>query len=260
LGVGVKSSKQLNLHDRVVGEIGRRIVAGEFEPDCALPGEVELCATLGVSRTSLREAIRVLSAKGLVVAKQKVGTLVAPVERWKFLDSDVLIWWLTSRQSKEAIRELYELRHLIEPLAASLAARHASAADRQALRLAYEQMQAAGDDGAKIVGPDLDFHRAIIKASGNRLFSSLARAVAAALSVNFDWVRDAPRGHRHSMPLHSKVLEAIVDGNPSAARLAMQKLIEDSRYDAEEVNQALEHRPAKPPPKKATTGSLVDFQ
>jgi DNA-binding FadR family transcriptional regulator len=232
----VKKLRRRGLHEQVIEEVGQRIIAGEYSPGMPLPSEAELCSALSVSRTALREALRVLAAKGLVEAKPKIGTLVRANEHWNFLDADILSWRLRGRDSYRVVSELYELRHLIEPLAASLAAKNAQAADIAVLRKAYREMQAAGDDGAQISGPDLRFHRAIIEASGNRMFSSLAHVLNAALAVNFDLVSDAPRGHRHSMPAHKKVLDAIAEGNSTAARLAMQKLIEDSQADARAVN------------------------
>jgi DNA-binding FadR family transcriptional regulator len=225
------------LHEHVIEEIGTRIIAGEFTPGVALPGETELCHTLGVSRTALREALRVLASKGLVEPKRKIGTVVRPMQDWNFLDADILSWRLEGRECERVIDELYELRHLIEPVAASLAAQRAGKADLEVLRSAYEEMRAAGDDGERIAAPDLKFHQAIITASGNKLFSSLAHVIGAALSVNFKLVRHAPSGHPHSMPAHKKVLEAIEAGHFSAARLAMQKLIEDSQHEARAVRR-----------------------
>jgi DNA-binding FadR family transcriptional regulator len=220
------------LHERVVREIGVHIITGEFAPNAALPSEAELCNTLGVSRTALREALRVLAAKGLVEAKRKIGTMVRPVKFWNYLDADVLSWQLQGKDSDRVIAELYELRYLIEPLAAALAARNAKATDIVILREAYRNMLEAGDDGEKIAGPDVAFHQGIIAASGNRLFSSLAHVVGAALSANFEYVREAPRGHKFLMPAHKKILDAIVDHNASAARVGMQKLIEESHQEA----------------------------
>jgi DNA-binding FadR family transcriptional regulator len=99
-------------------------------------------------------------------------------------------------------------------------------------------MRTAGDDGERIAVPDLKVHQTIISASGNRLFSSLAHVIAAALAVNFQLVRNAPRGHIHSMPAHKKVLDAIADHDARAARVAMQRLIEDSQRDARAVRSA----------------------
>jgi len=226
------------LHEQVIEEIGKRIVQGEFPAGQSLPGETGLCDSLGVSRTALREGLRVLASKGLVEPKRKVGTVVRPVEQWNYLDSDVLAWLLEGRHADKVIDELYELRHLIEPLAASLAAKHAQKADVEALRAAYEEMLAAGDDGERIESPDLRFHEAIITASGNRLFSSLAHVISAALLVNFKFVRNAPSGHPHTMPAHKKVLDAIADANASAARVAMQELVELSQEEARRVNRS----------------------
>jgi DNA-binding FadR family transcriptional regulator len=244
-GSRVKKLEQGGLHERVIDAIGQGIVGGEFQEESPLPTEAEMCKTLGVSRTALREALRVLAAKGLVEARRKVGTLVRARERWNYLDPDVLAWRLRGKDADGAIRELYELRHLIEPLAAALAARNAKPADLQKLREAYEEMLAAGDDGARIAGPDLRFHQAIIAASGNRLFSSLGHVLGSALAVNFDLVQNAPRGHRHSMPAHRKVLDAIDDKNAAAARLAMQKLIEESQHDARSVRNLGRRRLAR---------------
>jgi len=228
----MRTLKFRGVHSHVIDEIGQRIVSGEFPPGKGLPSEAQLCTALGVSRTALREALRVLGAKGLVQARQKVGTVVQPIESWNSLDADVLLWRIKGGEAERVIGELYELRHLLEPLAAAVAAERATEADMQVLHKAYEDMVAAGDDGGRLAAPDLRFHRAIIAASGNRLFSALAQVIGAALSVNFQILRDTPRGHAHSMPAHRKVLDAIVDRNPTAARLAMQELIEDSQRDA----------------------------
>jgi len=226
----MRKLKPAGLHHQVIEEIGRRIVAGEYPAAEPLPPEKQLCESLGVSRTALREAMRVLASKGLVEPKRKVGTSVRSPEHWNFLDAGVLSWQLEGADSVGVIDELYELRHLLEPLAASLAALRARASDIDLLRQAYEDMRAAGDDGAKIAEPDLRFHQGIIAASGNRFFSSLTHVIGAALEVNFKLVREARHGH--SMPAHKKVLDAIVGHEPYTARLAMQRLIEDSQQEA----------------------------
>ena len=234
----MKRVESRGLHEGVIEEIGRRIISGEFAPGSTLPSEAELCEALAVSRTALREALRVLAAKGLLEAKRKIGTVVRPAESWNYLDPDILSWRLESEDADRVIGELYELRHLIEPIAASLAASHANASEVSALRNAYRDMELAGDDGERIKIPDMHFHRAIIEASGNRLFSSLAHVIGAALAVNFDLVSKAPRGQKHSMPAHRQVLEAIANHDAPSARLAMQKLIEDSQRDARAVRRA----------------------
>jgi DNA-binding FadR family transcriptional regulator len=242
------------LHEHVIEEIGRRIICGEYAPGVALPSEAELCTALGVSRTALREALRVLASKGLVEPKRKLGTLVRPTEHWNFLDADILSWQLDTDDAEQVIAELYELRHLVEPVAAALAAQNARAADLKILREAYEEMRAAGDDGERIAAPDLVFHQRIIAASGNRLFSSLAHVVAAALAVNFALVRDAPRGHIHSMPAHKSVLDAIAAHDVRGARVAMQRLIKDSQRDALAVRRAGSRRRVRAKSGRAASG------
>jgi len=250
----MRKLKARGLHEHVIEEIGMRIVSGEFPAGKPLPGEAQLCEMLGVSRTALREALRVLASKGLVEPRRKIGTLVLTKERWNFLDAEILSWLLASRDSDRVIDELYELRHLIEPIAAALAARNARAADIAVLRKACEDMQAAGDDGEKVIAPDLKFHQGIIAASGNRLFSSLTHVIGAALLANFELVRDAPRGHMYALPMHRKILDAIAAHDAAAARVAMQKLIEDSQRDAKAVRRAAGRRGATVQSRKAARG------
>ena len=235
--------KACGIHEQVVEVIGRRILAGQFRPGSALPGDDALCRALGISRTALREGLRVLAAKGFIVPRRKIGTIVRPTAEWQILDTDVLSWLLDSGDSERTVLEVYELRHLIEPVAASLAARRGLPEHIEEMRQAYAEMAAAGDDGERIVAPDLRFHRAIIAASGNRLFSALGSVIAGALETTFRMVRNVPRGHRRSMPAHKAVMDAISRRDPARARLAMQKLIEDAYQDARTV-RAAHHYPS----------------
>lgn len=219
------------LHHQVVGEIGKRIVSGQLPQGKPLASEAELCAGMGVSRTVLREAFRVLGDKGLIDARPKAGTLVTGPGRWNFLDRDVLAWKLESGVTADFIADLYELRHLIEPVAAALAAGRATGSDLQSIRSAYAAMDAAADDEVAILEPDLRFHHAIMAATGNPLIASLGHLIEAALEANFRLSFGSLRGQRHSMPMHKAVLDAIADGDPSAARVAMRRLIEDSKQD-----------------------------
>lgn len=234
----MRKIKVCGLHEHVIEEIGKGVVSGKFVSGRALPTEEQLCIALGVSRTALREALRVLTSKGLLEPRRKLGTLVRPSEHWNFLDADILQWLLQAGESEQVIDELYELRHLLEPVAASLAAQNARMHDLKALRQAYEAMGTVSDDGERIVAPDLQFHQAIIAASGNRLFSSLTQVIGAALEFNFRLIRDVPQGHAQSVTLHKRVLDAIEVRDPAAARVAMQSLIEQSRRDARSIKSS----------------------
>jgi DNA-binding FadR family transcriptional regulator len=223
------------LHEHVIGEIGRRIVAGEFRPGEALPSEAKLVETLGVSRTALREALRVLSAKGLVEAKQKKGTMVRSRREWNFLDPDVFAWRLDTKEFERVLTELHELRYFIEPNAASLAAEHATATDLEALTEAYREMEACAEDGQAFVGPDVRFHLAIIAASGNSLLMSLGQIIGVALRAYFAIGIHNPEGQLPSLPYHKAVLDAIAAHNTSGARRAMERVVEHSERDASQI-------------------------
>ncbi len=250
----MKKINYRGLRQHVVDEIGQRIVSGELKGGEPLPGEMQLCTTLGVSRTALREALRELAAKGMVDAKPKVGTVVRTEEHWNCLDADILGWRLKGADADRVIGELYELRHFIEPVAAFLAAKNASAKDIAILHKAFSEMEAAGEDGEKFTAPDLEFHRTIIAASGNRLFSSLANAVSAALLINFDFLQTPPRGHAYFMKGHRAVLDAISSGDAVAARLAMQSLLKDSHQDANTLNNEKPGSVTRKRPRKVSRG------
>jgi len=231
-----------SLHTYVVREIGKHIVSGKWPHGRPIPGDAALCATLGVSRTALREALRVLATKGLVEARQKVGTVVRPREEWNSLDFDVLTWRVESDEADKVITELYELRQLIEPHAAALAASNATRRDLTWLQRAYDDMVLAGDDGEKVLDPDVRFHRGIIAATGNTLFVSLGLIVAAALEVNFVAIKDSPRGHAWALPLHKAILDAVLARDPKEARVAMQRLLSSSEKDMHTARSAQPRR------------------
>lgn len=238
--------RQVGLHRRVLRDLGQRIVFCEFSAGSPLPPQEECCALLGVSRSVLREALRVLAAKGFVDARPKAGTYVRPREAWNFLDLDVLEWRLGTSEADRVIDQLYELRQMVEPLAASLAASLAKLADFQRMGQAYDAMVAAGDD-ERIVEPDLIFHRAIIAASGNELFGALGRVVESALLVSFRIGSGNPQGQDRSLEMHKAILDAIVERDAAVARLAMQNLIDYSRQTVLEIRSKRRDKQAAKP-------------
>jgi DNA-binding FadR family transcriptional regulator len=227
----MKRKRSTRLHHYAVRQIGERILAGKFAVGELIPTDEALCKTLKISRTALREALIVLAAKGLIKRRQKIGTVVCPAEDWNMLDADLLTWRVESSEGDLVLADLYELRKLIEPLAASLAAMHATRRDIERLRKAYDDMALAGDDGAKVLEPDMRFHRGVIAATGNSLFATFGLTIASALKVNFEAVKETPRGHAWALPLHKAVLNAIVDRDPRVARVAMLKVLEASEED-----------------------------
>ena len=219
-----------SLHGQVAHDIGRRILGGLVKPGELLPSETELSQRLGVSRTALREAIKVLAGKGLIESRPKTGTRVRPRETWNFLDADVLTWAFDGNAPEHYVDELYELRRVIEPSAAAFAADRASVADIARMEAAFEAMTAAGD-GQAFAGPDMTFHLSILRATGNELLRSLGSVVEVALAISIKLSIASPKGYRHSLPLHGAVLKAIRRHDAAGAREAMLLLIDISKRD-----------------------------
>jgi GntR family transcriptional regulator, galactonate operon transcriptional repressor len=211
--------------------IGQRIVAGEWLEGGALPTEADLSRELNVSRASLREAIKLLAGKGLIRSTPRRGTIVQSPTTWNRLDPDVLLWQASEGPTTRFVRDLFELRRMIEPEAAALAARRASEAERSAIAEAFAAMEGAADVEASI-GADLAFHRAIIRATGNDLLAAFSPAIEASLAVSFT-VSRAGETQPHVVPMHRAVALPILAGDEAGARAAMNALLDRSEADAE---------------------------
>jgi DNA-binding FadR family transcriptional regulator len=210
----------------VTESIGRSILRGEVAAGAALPVEDVLAASHGVSRAVVREAMKVLAAKGMVSIRPSAGTRVLPRGRWQLLDPDVLDWLGGSAPEPDFVTELLELRLMIEPEAARLAARRATAADVAAMRAALVRMGAALDGEGDYVSADIAFHEALLEAAHNRFLNQLGGAMARLLrfSTNLSWrYPDAARG---SLPVHGAVLEAVARGDGEDAAAHVLHLIE----------------------------------
>jgi len=206
-----------------------------------LPTADESSVMLGVSRTVLREAIKVLAGKGLVESRPKTGTRVLPRTEWNFLDPDVLAWRYAGPINPDDVRALFELRRAIEPMSASLAAERATPEQIEELFAALAEMEAVGDDGDQFAKPDLVFHQTILRMTGNELMGSLAALIETALMMSFRLSNDNPRGQVHSLPLHREVAERIAARDAIGAQRALMVLIdnaeEDVRVGVENLNR-----------------------
>ncbi|GAB2879561.1 FCD domain-containing protein [Streptomyces mayteni] len=215
------------MHQRVVDELGLRIVGGEWEPGRALPVEDVLAAEIGVSRGALREAVKALVAKGMLLVRPRTGTRVLPPEQWNHLDRDVLRWQQEG-DSAALLRDTGELRRIVEPEAARLAAGRARPADVAALYEALSVMEttAARPGRPGYVEADIAFHRALLDASGNRLLGSLGRAIDIALEHSFAVSTRTPGAVASALPAHRAVVAAVEAGDPAAAAAAVLGIIE----------------------------------
>ncbi|WP_245444914.1 FadR/GntR family transcriptional regulator [Pseudaminobacter soli (ex Li et al. 2025)] len=220
-----------SLHAMVLNQIGLGIVRGEFAPGDPLPNADDWSAAHGVSRTVLREVIKVLAGKGMVESRPKTGTRIRPRSEWNFLDPDVLAWRYSGTISGEDVRELFELRRAIEPMAGALAAERATPEQVAELEAVLAEMEKFADDGDRFAEPDLVFHQAILRMTGNELIGSLAALIETALLLSFRLSNDNPRGQRHSMPLHREVASNIAAGNGEGVRKALLALLDDAEED-----------------------------
>ena len=219
------------LRGAVANHLGRAIVSGEIKPGERLGGEVESAEALNVSRSAYREAVQVLTAKGLVQSRPKTGTIVQPRSRWNLLDPMVLAWAFSGVPDIDLVRGLFELRRMIEPNAARLAAERRTRDDVRDLRDALTRMKRftlASDDGR---AADRDFHDALLRAAHNDVLMVMSASIGAA--VNWTTLHKQ-RGRvlpRDPVPDHALVCEAIAAGDADAADAAMLNLIELAYQD-----------------------------
>ncbi|MEU0149784.1 FadR/GntR family transcriptional regulator [Streptomyces sp. NPDC006288] len=224
--------KFLTMHQHVVDELGRRIVAGAWKPGDPLPVEDALAAETGVSRGVLREAVKALVAKGMLHVRPRTGTRVLPPEHWNHLDRDVLRW-KQAEDSAALLRDTGELRRIVEPAAARLAAYRAGPDDLRALYDSLAAMEAAASEPGRrgYVEADIAFHRALLDAGGNRLLGSLGRAVDIALEHSFLVSTRTPGAVDASLPGHRAIVQAVEARDGAAAAAAVLAIIEAAEQE-----------------------------
>lgn len=219
------------LHDEIANWLGAAILSGKYPPGSILWGEVEVSEALEVSRTSYREAVQVLIGKGLVESRPKTGTRVLPRERWNLLDPQVLAWAFAEEPDIDFVRHLFELRAIVEPAAAALAAERRSAADLKAIRAALSAMtrQTLATDAGRAA--DRDFHDAILRATHNDALIVLSSSIGAAVKWTTVFKHRRRGLPRDAIPEHGLVYDAIAAGDPRAARDAMHTLVDLAHKD-----------------------------
>ncbi len=231
----LRSAAGRNLHEKIANVLGLAIVGGEYPPGGLLPTEVELCAQLSVSRSALREAFQLLSAKRLIQSRQKVGTLVRPRADWNMLDPEVLGWHLQAAPTDAFVSGLFEVRKIVEPSAAALAAERRSAESLAQLGQALADMAAAQGGSGNLAAADLRFHQAILDATGNYFLASFGHVIESSLISSFrlSWDGGAHTPD-YAMRQHHGVMEAIRDGKPAEAHAIMTQLLRSAIEDVRE--------------------------
>lgn len=221
---------QITRHQGAVDTIAKWIVANRFGEQGVLPNEAYIGAELGVSRTVVREAVRTLTAKGMVSPRPRHGTKIQPIESWQLLDPQVAAWRTELGLSRNVIGDLIDFRLAIEPFAAE------RATDRDdfplaELEAAFAEMTAAAGKGIAFTEADLAFHATILRGTRNSYFSHLIPFVENALRLSFNLSIRAPQDAHRSLPFHGAVVEAIAAGDGSRAREAMTVMIEQARAE-----------------------------
>lgn len=221
----------VSLYASMLQQLGGRILRGDLPPGTQLDNVEDLSAAHGVSRTVMREVIRVLVDKGMLESRPRTGTRVRPRANWNFLDPDMLAWRYGSTADGADTRALFELRRAIEPAAGALAAQRATPEQIDELERYFALMEQFADDGPRFAEPDLAFHQLILRMTGNELIGSLAALMEAALAISFRLSDANPLGQRPSLPLHRRVIDCIRSQDADGTRDALLKLLDDAERD-----------------------------
>lgn len=211
------------LHSQIIRRLGLAVLRGEIGNEAGNSSELDLCRRLDVSRTALREAIKVLASKGLVELRPRIGMRVRPRHEWHLLDPDLLAWQSEAAVDEQFIRNLCEVRLIVETAACGLAAVRATRKERDAVQRQYKQMEQLITDKAAYDQADVKFHEAIFAACNNELLQNMSGTISTALRAQNRSGSDTDV--EDSLALHQEVANQIHRGEPAAARTAMENLI-----------------------------------
>jgi DNA-binding FadR family transcriptional regulator len=226
----IRKKRTRTSHAQVVDELGKAIVSGAFPVGGILPGDVELLERFKVSRTVLRESMKTLAAKGLVVPRARVGTKVTEKNLWNMFDSEVLTWHFDSGVDQEFLLHLYDIRLALEPFAAGLVAERADAEEIEVLRRLATDMAAQGHTPDSLAVADLHFHLAVADASHNPFMRTVGSLIEAALVGMFRMSTPPSHdGYRNISATHMLIVDAIAAGDVPGARKAMENVIIEGR-------------------------------
>lgn len=237
-----------NLTTRVARLIGSEIVSGQFAPGDVLPNETKLGERFDVGRSAIREAVKLLTSKGLVDARPRRGTAVQPFANWNYLDPDILKWTQGGAPDPGFLADLTEMRLAIEPASASMAAMAAEPEDIERMQRSLNMMKEAHHGIGDPIEADLEFHEAIVAASRNRFMKPLVALIGTALQLSFRVTNAATGRTGGDIQSHERVLDSIRRNDPEQARQAMTDLLVEARTvirDATEQLRDPRHRGAE---------------
>ncbi len=231
------SLQRQNLPEQVVRQIGLSIMRNDFKPGDALLSEPELSLQFNVSRPVLREALKMLGAKGLIESRPKTGTRVRPRADWNLLDPDVIPWQYELGFDRSFLQSVCEIRLMFEPITAKYAARLATADEAAWIERCCQRLQDAVDSIELYIPADLQFHTAICSAAHNELLQKIMATLDTPLRASRVITSQLPGANQNAMPLHWAITEAIRNRDEQAAEVAMRKLI---ILTTEDIKRALD--------------------
>lgn len=217
-----QQAAQRNLSYLLAEKLGQQILAGDYQAGSILPGEMELGEQFGVSRTAVREAVKMLAAKGMLLPRPRIGTRVMPQSQWNFLDQDLLTWWMTRENFDQVMQHFLILRTSLEPQACALAANHAS--PQQTKLLAEMRALHTQFDRERWIQVDTQFHQLIYEASGNPFLTSFANLFS---SVYQSYFRAITGNEVIKLRHHQAIVDAILAGDSAGALVACQILLKE---------------------------------
>jgi GntR family transcriptional regulator, galactonate operon transcriptional repressor len=220
------SPHKRSLFSHVVEDLGMRILRGDLSPDQPFPKEADLEVEFRASRSVIREAVKTLAAKGLLESRPRTGTRVLPPVHWTQLDAQVLGWRYRTAPPAQFFGELFELRLMIEPESAALAAERATGEDLAEIRAAYRAMTDASEASAPGIDADVRFHCSILAAAHNPLLLQMGNLIAAGLQISHRYCSES---FEIFLLMHAAILQEIEAKNADAARSATRRLLLESR-------------------------------
>lgn len=213
-----------SVHSAIANEIGMRIVRGDYPPGTVLPNEAKWAETFEVSRSAVREAIKMLMAKSLLSSRPKVGSRVEPRERWNLLDRDVLGWYAASPDRAKFLRTVQEFRYIVEPEAAAMAAARRTDEQMEEISRACREMGHATSLGVRTEA-DTRFHMAILRATGNELLVPLGVLIESGFDYLFAYITRSTNDLDYAQGLHEEIERQIRLQQPDRARAAVRMLL-----------------------------------
>ncbi len=219
---------QKNLSWVLAEKLARKILTGEYESGSILPGEIELGELYSVSRTAVREAVKTLAAKGMVLPRPRIGTRVMPRSHWNFLDKELLTWWMTQDNFSEVVNYFLVMRNSLEPQACALAASNGSGEQKASLASTMEDMKALRTKYDRETWVDIDttYHEKIYIMSGNPFLSSFANLFR---SVYYNYFSSIANNEVIKLDSHQAIVDAIIKGDSQQAFVACQVLLAEDK-------------------------------